>query len=71
VCKKVDMMESSFVFFGHEKERTHRYLWRGEVQWRDRFVNKQWFGGQRSQQSVPGLTRSRVEEIDLWDMKIL
>ena len=45
------MMNSSFL---PDKEKAHRYLFEGEVQWRDRVVNKQWFRGQQSQQSVPG-----------------
>jgi len=44
------MMNSSFL---HDKEKGSRYSFMGEVQWRGRVVNKQWFGGQRSQQSIP------------------
>ena len=44
----------------------HRYCRKGGLWWRDWVVNKQWFRGQRTQQSVPGSTRSGVEDIDCW-----
>ena len=49
-ARNVDMMNSSFL---HDKEKAYRYSFRGAVYWRGRVVNKQWFGGQRSQQSIP------------------
>ena len=52
------MLKGSFL---RDKEKANRSLLRGKVQWRDRVVNNQWFRGQSSQRSVPGLTRSRVE----------